>query len=1507
MARTRSGWLWAAFFWASWVTACGGGHGERADCLDSAECEQGSVCVNGFCTDMDSATVAASADSAGTDRPVPVQVVDAAGATCELSSCAALPYGTQVTFRAGSAPGFRFTGWTGSPECTGTSADLVIASLTHSTHCTANYVRRIKVSGHTSGAEGGVAASSDTPFAVCNGGVCEVDAGQPVKLRASDRFGQRFTGWSGPGCGSATSFETTVSSSAMDLVCVAGFVERIVVSGQAMNAEAVIAVSSDGAVCEPGSCVLDKGGNATLSAPALPNFRFAGWSGSASCVGAEPVLRLSTVQSSQNCLATYTARVTVSGSASGSEPAPAVTALSSDLYASCSGASCQTDLGGAVTLLAGSASGYRLTGWTGPQCEAEKGAAVMLTALASDVACVATYLQGIAVIGAVVGAPGDVTASSTTEAAVCAEGGCVIDLGGNATLTAPSPAGYRFLGWDGDEGCASSEPTVSFPSVTQSKTCYARFAARFLVRGNPLPAEGGTVSASSTSPGATCDGAGCTLDGGGEVLLTAAAKDGYRFSGWSGGGACSGAEATLRVANIAGNTTCQANFVGRFTVAAVSAPPEGGSVLGASDSGAATCVGGSCQVDRGSRVSFTASAATGFRFTGWSGCNTSSEPTITLDGIRADTACTANFTPLRYTVSSSVAPSASGAIEARASGAAAQCADGACTVNYGSNVTLTAAPAVGWRFGGWTGCQTSDQATITVADVRADARCQATFQRITFVVSAGFTPDNGGAVTIDASGPGATCNGLRCTVPYGGGAALAANPANGWNFVSWSGCSDSTDRNLNLTNVTANADCRATFSRQRFDVTGTPRPNDGGAVAASSSAQGASCNGNRCTVNFGSGVTLRATASTGYRFSNWTGCSTSNNAELGLQNVTANTTCQANFERLRFTVAGNAAPANSGAVMATANGANADCAGSRCTVDYGGTVALMAVPATGFRFSGWTSCPVSDGAAISVANVTANQTCQANFERLTFPVVAAAGTGGAVAVADSTAATCAGTSCTVQYGGSVTFQAAAMNGAGFDFMGWTGGCIVNPDNPLLATAANVTAAVSCTASFALRSYRVRGVAGDGGSITNASATGGSCNGATCTVAHGGSASFTAAADAAAGYEFVNWTGGCTVSADNPLIASALQVTGNVTCNANFRLRTYTVAASAIGGTITSASTPSVSCSGATCTVARNGSAVFVAAPLDASYELVSWTGGCASDPQAPLRASITGVTADVTCVANFRQRTFTVAAEAVGEGTVTASASAGGAPCPNNACTVASGSAVSLVAAEGAGRFSGWACSDNTSSSSATLALTVRANITCTATFTSRASVTTRVNNAARGSATISGPATLACNASATSCTADVGSTVTLTATPASANFAFAGWTGCAVAAPASASTTVVATGSVTCAASFLPVNVTINGSTTGGGAMIFENPSGPNETVGGTCSAQAVQCVVPYGGGVSLSLAVPSGFNHTFVGCTPSNCISANVGNGTVYQCNLLGVLDDTNCSAALTPIIIQ
>jgi hypothetical protein len=1304
------------------LSACSGSRSERISCTSDDQCDP-DVCLRGYCTSVESAAVNASARSVGVEAPV--FVIDASGQTCEASACSDLPYGTQVTFHATEVPGYRFTGWSGSPECQGALLELVIASLTVDTACDANYSRRLRVSGSVAGGESGVIASADAPSAQCTANACEVDAETSVRLTASERWGERFVGWSGAGCGASATPVLTVTPKDSDVRCSANFVARLSVGGRAMNADATINVSTSAPnpVCEPGSCIVDQGATVTLAAPLVRGYRFGGWSGSAACSGSDSALVLADVREPQLCLATYFPRVHVSGIAEGPVPPPAVIAESGDLHKVCAGPACEVDKGGAVTLLATSAPGYRLTQWSGPQCEGEVGAAVVLSNVESDLVCRAQYVLGIAVIGSVLGAPGEVIASSTTPGSVCAAGGCRLDAGGNATLTAPAMAGYRFQGWSGDHpSCTGGELAITLDRVTDSRTCYARYAARYIVRGSASPSAGGSVVAASSSADAVCADRGCTLDLGGEVTLEARPAELFRFTGWSGGGACTGSARTIRVTDVQGNVTCQANFVGRVTARGEVA--EGmGTVVARSLAASATCDGASCAVDQGSSVALMAVPAVGFRFAGWSECATGDQPTLELPSLQRDTTCRASFVPQRFTVAGTVTPAGSGSVVASSRAASAVCEGSSCAVGYGSSVALAAVPAEGFRFVSWSGCRNGSDPELAFASVTANVSCQANFTRVLVTVGVSATPGDAGTVEVDSDAAGASCTAARCTVPYGSRVDLRATPRTGFRFVAWSGCGASGPAELRLASVTGNLVCQASFERLRFTVAGTAAPAVGGTIVASSSAAGADCTASSCVVNQGSAVTLTARAASGFRFTSWS-CAGANGATLPVNNVRADVSCRANFTGLSYAVA---AVAGEGGAVAAMPGTGASCEGTRCTVAHGGSVVFVATPssAAGYEFAGWSGagCGVDAVSPLraSVNDVTGPVTCTASFQLRSYAVAASAGAGGSVASASAVPGTCASaTSCVVTHGGVVSFTASVA--AGYTLTSWAGGCVADSANPLRGVLRAASAPTTCTVSFApIPRFTVRGTAipSAGGSVVASSPSArATCEAASCTVEQGGSVTLTARA--ASGYSFEGWS--CSGAVGTAVTLS--NVGANISCQASFallptpRFMVAGSAAPAVGGTVAAtSSSPGATCQAGSCTVDQ-GATVTLTATAAARYQFSSWSCPGANGPSLVIAS----VAAAVQCVATFvvaPPQRFTVsgtAAPATG-GTVIATSSAAGAICQGASCSVDAGSSAALTARPADGYdLSTWSCARGTAT---TIAIdNVVTNVECQATFT---------------------------------------------------------------------------------------------------------------------------------------------------------------------------------------------
>ncbi len=457
--------------------------------------------------------------------------------------------------------------------------------------------------------------------------------------------------------------------------------------------------------------------------------------------------------------------------------------------------------------------------------------------------------------------------------------------------------------------------------------------------------------------------------------------------------------------------------------------------------------------------------------------------------------------------------------------------------------------------------------------------------------SGGTPPPQTHTVTFVA-GAGGTLGGITTQTVSAGGSctAVTAVPNTGYSFANWtgSGFTTSAANPLTVTNVTSNLTLTATFTPQTFTVTFL-------------AGQGGSLTGTTTqTVAYGgSASAVTAIPGTGYSFTNWTGTgfTTSATNPLLVTNVTSNLTLTGTFTQQTFTVA---FVAGSGGTL-TGNTAQ--------TVAYGGsTSAVMAVPNTGFTFTGWIGITGSN--PLVVSGVTSNLTITATFTQQTFTVTFVAGSGGTLT---------GNTAQTVAYGGSTSAVTGVPN-TGHSFTNWTGtGFTTSATNPLLVT--NVTSNLTITANFIPQTFTVTFLAGQGGSLTGTT---------TQTVANGGTASAVTAIPGT-GYSFTNWTGtGFTTSATNPLLVT--NVTSNQTITANFTPQTFTVTflagpGGSLGGTTTQ-------------TVAYGGSTSAVTAVPSTGHSFTNWTGtGFTATVANPL--TIGPVTADLTLTANFAP-TYTV-------------------------------------------------------------------------------------------------------------------------------------------------------------------------------------------------------------------------------------------------------------------------
>lgn len=959
-----------------------------SECISDRQCGGSALCESGRCTSTAAAGQGANITGKVAGAPDDVAIESKAGddEACEQREgkglvCSLSP-GDKLTLIAPEVEGYRFKGWTGKDGCASAEPTLKLTKVQRSTTCTANYVRRVVVTGAVAGEEGseaGVVASSNSEFASCEDARCEVDVGGTVVLAAPERDGFRITGFEGEGCADRDGYRVTISEAEDDVTCIASYVDSLTVRGQIQGVppevlrelgEQIVASSpAEGALCEGQVCAIDSGNGVALVAPLIDEYRFRGWTGDTPCLGTELTVELEAVTTNVVCTADYVARFDVSGESEGAD-AP-ISATSENLFSGCDGAHCTVDTGESVTLHAGTVEGYRLKNWSGDGCEPLSGASAIARDVASDVVCTAHYVEGVSVTGTVINAEGDVEATSDSPGADCGRGSCAIDVGGTVTLTAPSLPGRTFLGWSGDAGCTSNAPSVTLDDVTTSKSCNATFAARYTVTTRAVPATGGQVTATSGSRNAACSGPRCEVDEGSTVTLNAVANPNFRFTGWSGGGPCMGSAPRLDLSSVKASVTCSATFVARIKVGGAVTPSNAGTVTARQLSLSAQCAGPVCTVDSGTDVVLTATPGTGYEFSRWTGCGSSFNPLLGSNplpviGATSDTTCTASFVKKTYPVS---AVAGTGGTVSASTGLSG-CPNATCSVEHGGSAVLSATPSTGFEFSGWSGC--SIGASGTVGNVTSAQTCTASFSKIRYLVTAVAGP--GGEVT--ASTGGSSCAGARCMVDFGGSAELTAREATGYNFTGWSGCTVSASGTV--TNVRMPLTCTANFIKERYSLTGE---SVGAAVdvRATSTSPGNQCSGNTCTVDYGTSVTLTVPAAdpVGFRFEGWQACTGArvSGRSLTVDALASSYTCRASYRALRLVTV----------TVKSEGPGEAACVGT-CTVYEGESVSITATREDGTSvFDGWTCTDdrmLGKASPARVDNLQANITCTANFSNI---------------------------------------------------------------------------------------------------------------------------------------------------------------------------------------------------------------------------------------------------------------------------------------------------------------------------------------------------------------------------------------------------------------------------------------------------------------------------------------------------------------------------------------------
>ena len=490
---------------------------------------------------------------------------------------------------------------------------------------------------------------------------------------------------------------------------------------------------------------------------------------------------------------------------------------------------------------------------------------------------------------------------NTYEIAVSADpasGGTVTGAGTynynqSCTLTATAATGYTFVNWTKNGTQVSTSPTYTF-TVTDNAT----YVAHFLINSYSI-----TASASPSSYG-TVSGAGTYTHGSSCTLVATPGAD-YLFVNWTKNGTVVSTSASYTF-TVTEAGAYVANFVPNTHIITLTANPSSGGTLT-----------GAGEYDHGASCTITATPRNGYTFLRWTknGTQVSTNPSYTFT-VTADATYVAHFQINTYQITATANPVDGGTVV------------GAGTYNHGQMCTLTATPAAGFTFAGWTkdGSMVSANASYSFVVTEAGAYV-ANFTPNMYMITVSADPAAGGTV----SGGGAYLYGNNCTV--------SAIPNAGYTFTNWTknGTVVSTDAVYSF-NVTQDAALVAHFRLEQYSITATVDP------AAAGTATGGG------SFNYGQSCTLTATANTGYTFVNWTknGTVVSTNPSYSFS-VTGSGNYVANFTTARYRITVLAEPAEGGTV--NGNG----------TYNYGSIVTLRAVANVGYEFVNWTK----DGVVIS--------------------------------------------------------------------------------------------------------------------------------------------------------------------------------------------------------------------------------------------------------------------------------------------------------------------------------------------------------------------------------------------------------------------------------------------------------------------------------------------------------------------------------------------------------------
>jgi len=937
----------------------------------------------------------------------------ACGADCDET----YPHGQMVTLEATAATGWAFDAWGGA--CAGEASTTCTVTMNAARNVTATFVitqRTLTVSPPT-----GDGTVTSAPSGIDCGADCaqDYDYGTDVTLTASPDTGWVFDAWGGACAGEPTD-TCTVSMTAARTVSVTFTItqRRLTVSAPTGSGAGRVTSAPTGIDCGS-DCTedYDYGTSVTLTANPDAGSVFGSWGGA--CSG----------EATDTCTVSMTDARSVSVTFDITQRRLRVDTPTGDgdVTSAPGGIACagdcteDYDYGTSVTLTANPDPGWVVDSWGG-DCTSATGDTCVLS-MTSDRRVSVTFriTQRRLTVSAPTGS-GTVTSAPT---GIDCGSDCTqdYDYGTSVTLTANPATGWVVGSWGG--ACAGASGATCVVSMTAARTVSVTFTITQRQLRVDSPTGSGTVS--SAPSGINC-GADCTqdYDYGTSVTLTATPAPGWEVASW--GRDCSSATGTTCVLSMTANRRAAVTFRITQRELRVATPTGSGTVTSAP--GGIDCAGDCTQsYDYGTSVTLTANPATGWEVASWGGDCSGSGTTCTLPMTSdRNVSITFRITQRRLRVTS---VTGSGGVTSAPGGIAcgSDCSE---DYDYGTDVTLTAAPDTGWEVASWGGA-CSGSGTTCRLPMTAARDVTITFARIRHRLRVTSVTGSGSVASVPA---GISC-GSDCQqdYDYGTSVTLTATPDMGHAFVRWGGACASEMTASCTVPMTAARDVSVTFqiTSHRLVV----RTGGAGAGRVASDPPGIDC-GSDCmdTYDWDTTVTLEAMPDpTTSVFGGWTGDCDSVSGTTCTVNVRGARNVAATFDLaprpLDVTVVGN------GRVDAAGGGI---ACGSDCDEVYlhGAMVELTAMPGSRtIEFRGWSGGGCGGMGATCMVTMDRARSVTATFGPIQRTLSITRTGSGNVTVTPS------GTSCgpdcyEFDTGTDVTLE--AVEATGWDFSSWGGAC-----------------------------------------------------------------------------------------------------------------------------------------------------------------------------------------------------------------------------------------------------------------------------------------------------------------------------------------------------------------------------------------------------------------------------------------------------------------------------------